>query len=412
MRLASSRNMTEVSYEIRGPLLDLANEYERDGVDVVKLNIGDPAAFGLTAPEALLDALAGRMPAAQPYTEARGRLAARTAVAGYYHGRGVPNLSPEAVYLGNGVSELVCMALQALLDPGDEVLVPAPDYPLWTGMVAVAGGRPVHYLCDESAGWQPDLADLEAKVSERTRAIVVINPNNPTGAVWPRAVLEQIANVAAVHGVLLMADEIYDAVVYDTEHVSLASIAPDLPCCTFSGLSKRARLPGVRAGWLALTGPRRDVADYASALDTLAMMRLCPNHVGQFAVELALSEGDGTADLVAPGGRLRRQRDCCLQLLNSLPGVSCAEPQGAFYVFPRLDPTTYPIEDDGVFALELLREAKILVVQGSGLGWPRHDHFRMVTLPPEAELTRIVGRLGEFLAAHRDGAPAGLARAH
>lgn len=409
MRVNPSQHMQNVSYEIRGPLLELAKQYERDGVDVVKLNIGDPAAFGLTAPDDVLRTVEENVRTAQPYTDARGLPRARVAIAEEYRARGVTGLDPDDVFLGNGVSELVAMSLQALLDPGDEVLLPAPDYPLWTGTVTAVGGRAVHYLCDEQNGWLPDLADLESKVTGRTRAIVVINPNNPTGAVWPRPVLEQIANIAAVHNVLLMADEIYDGIVYDgASHVSLAAIAPDLPCCTFSGLSKRARIPGFRVGWMALSGPRPAFRDYAERLETLALMRLCPNHPGQHAVEVALRRGDGTADLVAPGGRLRAQRDRCHAKLSGMSGVSCAKPDGAFYVFPKLDPFRHPVEDDGAFALALLRQAKVLVVQGSGLGWPRHDHFRMVTLPPVRQLDDVLDRMGNFLADRREGEPIGV----
>ncbi|WP_285568411.1 pyridoxal phosphate-dependent aminotransferase [Actinoallomurus iriomotensis] len=390
--------MSEISYEIRGPLLQLATQLERDGEDVIKLNIGDPAAFGVTAPEEVLAAARDAVGDAAAYSEAQGLPAAREAVVRDYERKGLRTLTPDDVYLGNGVSELTSMALQALLDPGDEVLIPAPDYPLWTAATALTGGRPVHYLCDEQAGWQPDLTDLTAKITDRTKAIVVINPNNPTGAVWPREVLEHIATLAGVHGLVVMADEIYDEILYDgVEHVPMATLAPDLVCLTFGGLSKRCRVPGFRAGWMAVSGPRGAAADYVAGLDTLATMRLCPNVVAQRAIPAALRGRPDVHRLTGPGGRLLEQRDRCWEMLTKIEGVSCVKPRGAFYAFPRLDPRVHGISDDARFAYELLEREKVLVVQGTGLGWPRHDHFRMVTLPPAGELDEAIGRLGRFL---------------
>ncbi|MCO5998843.1 pyridoxal phosphate-dependent aminotransferase [Actinoallomurus rhizosphaericola] len=390
--------MSQISYEIRGPLLRLAKDLERAGETVIKLNIGDPAAFGIEAPEEVVEAARAAVTRSTAYSDAQGLWAAREAVVADYAAKGLHGLRADDVFLGNGVSELVSMALHALLDPGDEVLIPAPDYPLWTASTALAGGRPVHYLCDERADWLPDLSDLKAKITDRTRAIVVINPNNPTGAVWPREVLEQIATLAGDSGLVLMADEIYDEIRYDdVPCVPAASLAPDLVCLTFGGLSKRYLVPGFRCGWMAISGPRGAAADYAAALETLATMRLCPNVVAQHVVPVALRGRQATKALTAPGGRLHEQRERCWKLLTELPGVSCVKPQGAFYVFPRLDPRVHRITDDERFAYELLEREKVLVVQGTGLGWPRHDHFRMVTLPPVAEIEEAVGRLAQFL---------------
>jgi alanine-synthesizing transaminase len=393
-----SASMSEISYEIRGPLLRLAEQLERDGEEVIKLNIGDPAAFGVTAPDEVVAAARDAAGDSTAYSEAQGLLAARETVVQDYERKGLHTLTPDDIYLGNGVSELTTMALQALLDPGDEVLIPAPDYPLWTAATALTGGRPVHYLCDEQAGWQPDLADLAAKITDRTKAIVVINPNNPTGAVWSREVLERITTLAGGGGIVVMADEIYDEILYDgVEHVPTATLAPDVVCLTFGGLSKRCRVPGFRSGWMAVSGPRGAAADYVTGLDTLATMRLCPNVVAQQAISTALRGRPDIHRLTEPGGRLLRQRDRCWEMLTKIPGVTCVKPEGAFYAFPRLDPRVYGISDDEQFAFDLLEREKVLVVRGTGLGWPRHDHFRMVTLPPVGELEEAIGRLENFL---------------
>ncbi|WP_285911811.1 pyridoxal phosphate-dependent aminotransferase [Actinomadura opuntiae] len=398
MRTLRSARMSDVTYEIRGPLLRLAQQLERDGEKVVKLNIGDPAAFGVPVPPEVVDAARAGVADSTGYGDAQGLLPAREAIAADYARKGLSGVTPADVFLGNGVSELVSMALQALLDPGDQVLVPAPDYPLWTAATTLAGGEPVHYLCDEGADWRPDLADLSAKITDRTRAVVIINPNNPTGAVWPRETLERITTLAGAHGLVVMADEIYDEILYDgAAHVPAATLAPDLPCLTFGGLSKRYRVPGFRCGWMAISGPRALTADYAEALETLACLRLCPNVVAQHAVPAALRDTGSIRALTAPGGRLAEQRDRCWELLTAIPGVSCVKPQGSFYAFPRLDPRVHPLADDGRFALDLLREEKVLIVQGSGLGWPRHDHFRIVTLPPVGDLDETAARIARFL---------------
>ncbi len=316
----------------------------------------------------------------------------------YYQQKGVGGVDIEDVYLGNGVSELIVMALQALLDTGDEVLVPAPDYPLWTAAVSLCSGSAVHYLCDEQADWIPDLADIESKITERTRALVVINPNNPTGAVYSRELLEGLVEIARRHNLLLLSDEIYDKILYDgIEHTSTAALAPDLLCLTFNGLSKAYRVAGFRTGWLVLSGPKQHAASYIEGLDVLANMRLCPNVPTQYAVQTALGGYQSINDLVLPGGRLVEQRDRVYEMLNAIPGVSCVKARGALYAFPRLDPAVYPIVDDERFALDLLRSEKLLVVQGTGFNWPRPDHFRIVTLPPVAELEDAIGRLERFL---------------
>ncbi|HEX5494945.1 MAG TPA: pyridoxal phosphate-dependent aminotransferase [Mycobacteriales bacterium] len=402
MEIGQSDKLADVCYDIRGPVLKEAQRMEEDGQRILKLHIGNPAPFGFSAPAELLAEVVHNLPIAQGYSDSKGLPTARRAVADYHTGRGIAGVGVEDVYLGNGVSELIVMALQALLNNGDEVLVPAPDYPLWTAAVSLAGGRAVHYRCDESSGWQPDTGDLAARITRRTRAIVVINPNNPTGAVYPPSVLEAIAELARRHNLVLLSDEIYDRILYDgTEHTSTATLAPDLLCLTFNGLSKSYRVAGFRAGWMVLSGPRQHAAGYVEGLDILANMRLCANVPAQYAIQAALGDGRGAADLVLPGGRLREQRDVAWRMLTEIPGVSCVRPAGALYLFPRLDPRVYPIGDDERFVLDLLRAKRILVVQGTGFNWPRPDHFRIVTLPRVADLAEAVGRIGEFLSDYR-----------
>jgi alanine-synthesizing transaminase len=325
-------------------------------------------------------------------------LSARTAIVQHYQQRGIDGVTVEDIWLGNGVSELITMSLQAMLDDGDEVLIPAPDYPLWTASTCLAGGRPVHYRCDESAEWLPDLDDLAAKITPRSKAVVVINPNNPTGAVYPRRVLEQIADLARQHGLVIMADEIYDKILYDgIEHVPVSSVAPDVLSLTFNGLSKAYRLAGFRSAWLMVTGPKRHATSYLEGITILANMRLCANVPAQHAIQTALGGRQSVHDLVLPGGRLLEQRDAALAALGAIPGVSCVVPHGALYVFPRLDPEMYPIADDQQFVLQLLRDQHVLVVQGSGFNWPHPDHLRIVTLPRSDDLTDAIGRIGQFL---------------
>ncbi|CAO5192850.1 glutamate--pyruvate aminotransferase AlaA [Frankia sp. AiPs1] len=402
MEFSQSDKLADVCYDVRGPVLDEATRLEAAGARILKLNIGNPAPFGFSAPPEVLQSVMAHLADAQGYSDSKGLVSAREAVVRYHIRKGIGGISPDSVYLGNGVSELIMMSLQALLNNGDEVLLPAPDYPLWTAVVSLCGGRPVHYLCDESADWAPDLADISRKVTPRTRAIVVINPNNPTGAVYSPAVLEGIVEIARRHELMLLSDEIYDRILYDdAEHVSTASIAPDLLCVTFNGLSKAYRLAGFRAGWMVLSGPRERATSYIEGLNILANMRLCANVPGQFAVVAALGEDGGAEDLVLPGGRLREQRDTVVRLLDAIPGVTCVPPRGALYAFPRLDPEVYPIADDERFVLDLLAAENILLVQGTGFNWPHPDHVRIVTLPSVADLTDAVGRIDRFLAYYK-----------
>ncbi len=402
MTFLQSRKLADVCYDIRGPVLAEAQRLEREGHRILKLNIGNPAPFGFEAPEGILADVVAALPTAQGYCDSQGLVSARRAVVQYHQGKGIEGIDVDDVYLGNGVSELIVMALQALLDNGDEVLIPAPDYPLWTASTSLAGGRPVHYLCDESAGWQPDLDDLAAKITDRTKAIVVINPNNPTGAVYGTPVLEGIAALARRHGLMLLSDEIYDQILYgDATHTATAAIAPDVLCLTFNGLSKAYRLAGFRSGWLVVSGPTSEARSYIEGLTILANMRLCANVPAQHAIATALGGRHGLDELVLPGGRLREQRDTARRLLAEIPGVSCTEPDGALYLFPRLDPDVYDVKDDQQLVLELLREQHLLLVQGTGFNWPDPDHLRIVTLPHVDDLTEAIGRLGEFLSRRR-----------
>jgi alanine-synthesizing transaminase len=402
--LRQSRKLENVCYDIRGPVLDEARRLEEEGRRIIKLNIGNPAPFGFQAPEEVLVDVVRNLPDSQGYCDSQGLLTARTAIVQHYQAQGITGLDVDDVWLGNGVSELITLSLQAMLDDRDEVLVPAPDYPLWTAATCLAGGSPVHYLCDEASGWLPDIGDMRAKITPNTKAIVVINPNNPTGAVYPTGVLEQIAELAREHGLVVMADEIYDKILYDDAvHTPFAAIAPDVFTLTFNGLSKAYRLAGFRSGWLAVTGPKRHARSYLEGITILANMRLCANVPAQHAIQVALGGRQSIHDLVLPGGRLREQRDAAMRALLAIPGVSCVQPKGALYVFPRLDPDRYPIKDDQQFVLQLLREQHVLVVQGSGFNWPQPDHLRIVTLPRVDELTEAITRIGQFLAGY-DGA--------
>jgi alanine-synthesizing transaminase len=399
--LRQSRKLENVCYDIRGPVLEEAKRLEEEGRRIIKLNIGNPAPFGFEAPEEVLVDVIRNLPSAQGYSDSRGLLSARTAIVQHYQARGLDIEDVDDIWLGNGVSELITMSLQAMLDDGDEVLVPAPDYPLWTASTSLAGGRPVHYRCDEATGWLPDLEDIRAKISPQTKAIVVINPNNPTGAVYPREVLDGIADVAREHGLVVLADEIYDKILYDDAvHVAFATVAPDVFTLTFNGLSKAYRLAGFRSGWLMVSGPKKHASSYLEGITILANMRLCANVPAQHAIQIALGGRQSVNDLVLPGGRLRAQRDTAVTALRAIPGVSCVEPKGALYVFPRLDPKMYPIKDDQQFVLQLLREQHVLVVQGTGFNWPDADHLRIVTLPRVDDLAEAIGRLGTFLAGY------------
>ncbi|MDN0073316.1 pyridoxal phosphate-dependent aminotransferase [Crenobacter sp. SG2303] len=397
-----SQKLANVCYDIRGPVLDHAKRMEDEGHRIIKLNIGNPAPFGFFAPDEIIEDMIANLQNASGYTDSKGLFAARKAIMHYGQEKQLPTVGMEDIYIGNGVSELIVMAMQALLDNGDEVLVPAPDYPLWTAAVSLAGGRAVHYLCDESVGWMPDIDDMRAKITPNTKAIVVINPNNPTGAVYPVPVLQAIVEVAREHGLIIYADEIYDKVLYDgVTHTSIASLAPDLLCVTFNGLSKNYRACGFRAGWMCVSGERKHARDYIEGLNMLASMRLCPNAPGQYAIQTALGGYQSIDDLVLPAGRLGRQRELAYQLLTDIPGVSCVKPQGALYMFPRLDPAVYPIKNDQQFILDLLLEEKVLLVQGTGFNWIAPDHFRVVFLPNTDDLTEALGRVANFLGNYR-----------
>ncbi|MFJ2861901.1 pyridoxal phosphate-dependent aminotransferase [Kitasatospora sp. NPDC087314] len=402
MEFRQSSKLNDVCYEIRGPVVDQANALEEAGHSVLRLNTGNPAPFGFEAPEEIIQDIIRNLPKAHGYSDSRGILPARRAVVQYYQQRGVNGVGVNDVYLGNGVSELIQMAVTALVDDGDEVLVPMPDYPLWTAVVRLAGGKAVHYLCDEQAEWYPDLDDIAAKITARTKAIVVINPNNPTGAVYPRELLEGILDLARRHHLMVLADEIYDKILYDdTEHHCLAALADDVLTLTFNGLSKAYRVAGFRSGWLVVSGPKQHATDYLEGLTMLSGMRLCPNVPAQFAVQAALGGHQSINDLVLPGGRLTEQRDVAFKALNEIPGVSCVKPKGALYAFARLDPAVHRIVDDEQFVLDLLLREKIHVVQGTGFNWPRPDHFRFVTLPRADDLETAINRIGRFLATYR-----------
>jgi alanine-synthesizing transaminase len=401
MEIVKSAKLQNVCYDIRGPVLKAANAMEEQGHRIIKLNIGNPAPFGFEAPQEILADVIANLPNAVGYCDSKGLFAARKAVVQYYQQK---NLFVDVgdIYIGNGVSELIVMAMQALLNNGDEMLIPAPDYPLWTAAVTLAGGAPAHYLCDENNGWYPDLADIEAKITPKTRGIVVINPNNPTGAVYPKHILEGIVALARRHELIIFADEIYDKILYDqAEHTSIATLCDDLLCITFNGLSKSYRVAGFRSGWLMVSGNKKIAKDYIEGLDMLASMRLCANVQAQYAIQTALGGYQSINDLIRPGGRLYEQREVAWQMLNDIPGVSCTKPQGALYLFPKLDPTMYPIEDDQAFILEFLQTERVLLVQGTGFNWPHTDHFRVVFLPHIDELKEAINRLARFLAQYR-----------
>ena len=401
--LDQSTKLKDVLYEIRGAALVEADRLEADGHRILKLNTGNPAIFGFEAPYQIVRDMIEAVPHAHGYSDSRGIMSARRAVVSRYEQvAGFPKFDPDDVYLGNGVSELITMTMQALLDTGDEVLIPAPDYPLWTAMTSLAGGTPVHYLCDNEDGWQPSLEDIRAKITERTKAIVVINPNNPTGAVYSREVLQGIVEIAREHELLLLSDEIYDRILFDdAQHIPLATLAPDLLCLTFNGLSKTYRVAGYRSGWMVITGPKRHAAGFLQGIQLLASTRLCPNVPAQHAVQAALSGVQSIDALIAPSGRLHEQRDAAWQGLEAIPGVSCHKPAGALYAFPRLDPEVHDIRDDAKLVYDFLVAEHVLLVQGTGFNWPAPDHFRIVFLPHEDDLREAIGRVARFLALYR-----------
>lgn len=400
--IVKSSKLANVCYDIRGPVLAAAKKMEEEGHRVIKLNIGNPLPFGFEAPEEIVVDVIRNMRDASGYTDSLGLFAPRKAIMHYCQEKGIRGVTVEDIYLGNGVSELIVMAMQGLLNNGDQVLIPMPDYPLWTAAVSLSGGVPVHYLCDETAEWYPDLEDIRSKVTSNTKAIVVINPNNPTGALYPKEILEGILQIAREYGLIVFADEIYDKVLFDgNEHTSIASLADDVLCITMNGLSKNYRSCGYRSGWMIVSGDKRQAKDYIEGLNMLASMRLCANVPGQMAIQTALGGYQSINDLVAPNGRLTRQRDLAWKMLTEIPGVTCVKPKGALYLFPKLDPTMYPIKDDEQFMLELLKEEKVLLVQGTGFNWPQPDHFRVVFLPHENDLTEALGRLARFLENYR-----------
>lgn len=400
--VSQASRLLNVRYDIRGPVLRRARELEAEGRQILKLNLGNPAPFGLTPPEPVVADVVRNMGKAQGYSDARGILPARLAVARYYAARGVADVGPDDVYLGNGVSELIVMALQALLDGGDEVLVPSPDYPLWTGAVSLCGGRAVHYRCDEQAGWAPDLGHVADQISARTKALVIINPNNPTGAVYSRETLAGLLDLARRHGLLVLADEIYDQILYEgAVHEHVAALAPDLTVLTLCGLSKTHRAAGLRSGWLVVSGPRGEAAEYLEGLELLANMRLCPNVPAQYAIPTALGGDEGIAGLLRPGGRLREQRDHAWRRITEIPGMDCVKPAGALYLFPRLDPDVHKISDDQQLVIDLLEQQSLLLSHGSGFNLPTTDHLRLVFLAGVDILDDAIDRLGTFLQSYR-----------
>ncbi len=400
--VAKSGKLANVCYDIRGPVLEKARQMEEEGHKIIKLNIGNLAVFGLEPPDEIVQDMIRNLPHAAGYTDSKGLFAPRKSVVHYTQEKGIRGVTVDDVYLGNGASELISMAMNALLDDGDEVLIPSPDYPLYTAVVALSGGRPVHYLCDESSEWMPDLDDIRAKITPRTKALVIINPNNPTGALYPEPVLQGLIEIARQHQLIVFADEIYDKTLYDGNvHTSIASLADDVLFVTFNGLSKNYRSCGYRAGWMIVSGDKRHAGDYIVGLNMLASMRLCANTPGQLAIQTALGGYQSIKDLVAPTGRLCRQRDLAYELLMQIPGVSVVKPKAALYMFPRLDPKMYPIADDQQFAYELLAEEKVLIVQGTGFNWPSTDHFRLVFLPNSDDLQDAVGRIDRFLGHYR-----------
>lgn len=397
-----SHKLDNVCYEIRGPALKEAARLEEEGFQVIKLNTGNLAYFGLNAPEEIVHDIILNLPNAQAYCESKGIFPARKAIMQECQKKGIPGVLVDDIYIGNGVSELITITMQGLLNNGDEILIPAPDYPLWTAAATLAGGKVVHYLCDESADWAPDLEDMKRKISPKTKGIVVINPNNPTGAVYPKEVLEQIIELARTHNLIVFADEIYDKIIYDGgEHVPMASLADDILFITFNGLSKVYRSCGFRSGWMVLSGNKKGAKDYIEGLDILSSMRLCSNVPAQYGIQTALGGYQSIFELTAPDGRLTRQRDYLHEKITAIPGVSCIKPKGALYLFPRFDVKKFNIKSDVRFIYDILQETKILTVQGTGFNWPAPDHLRLVFLPPMEQLEMVGDRLGEFLADYR-----------
>ncbi|QJY33985.1 pyridoxal phosphate-dependent aminotransferase [Diaphorobacter sp. JS3050] len=400
--IRKSAKLNNVLYDVRGPIVDAAKQMEDEGQKIIKLNIGNLAPFGFDAPEEIQQDMIRNLPNSAGYSDSKGIFAARKAVMHYSQQQGVAGVTLDDIYLGNGASDLITMATNALLDDGDELLVPAPDYPLWTAAASLSGGRPVHYLCDEDNGWMPSLTDIRAKITSRTRGIVVINPNNPTGALYSDELLKGIVQIAREHNLVLFADEVYDKVLYDgVKHTAMASLSTDVVTLTFNSLSKAYRSCGYRAGWMVISGDKTAARDYIEGINMLANIKLGSNVPGQWAIQTALGGYQSINDLVKPGGRLCRQRDLAYELITAIPGVTCVKPQAALYMFPRLDPEMYPIADDRQFFMEVLRATRVMLVQGSGFNYPDNQHFRIVFLPHEDDLREAIGRLAGFLAAYR-----------
>ncbi len=397
-----SDKLSNVCYDIRGPIMDAARKLEEEGHKIIKLNIGNLAPFGFDAPEEIQQDMIRNLPNSAGYSDSKGIFAARKAVMHYTQQQGIKGVTLDDIYLGNGASELIVMAVNGLMNNGDEMLLPAPDYPLWTAAVSLSGGTPVHYLCDEANGWMPDLEDIRRKITPNTKGIVVINPNNPTGALYSDELLRGIVQIAREHGLVIFADEVYDKVLYEgVHHTALASLSEDVLTLTFNSLSKSYRSCGYRAGWLVVSGDRKAARDYIEGLTMLSNMRLCANVPGQWAIQTALGGYQSINDLICEGGRLRRQRDLAYQLITAIPGVSCVKPQAALYMFPRLDPKVYPIDNDQQFFMELLQETRVMLVQGSGFNYPDNQHFRIVFLPHEDDLREAIGRIARFLEQYR-----------
>ncbi|HHY82504.1 MAG TPA: pyridoxal phosphate-dependent aminotransferase [Clostridiales bacterium] len=400
--IKKSSKLDNVLYDIRGPVMDEAKRLEEEGYNILKLNIGNPYPFGLEAPDEIIQDVIYNVRNAQGYTDSKGIFPARKAIMQYCQHKDIEGVTVNDIYVGNGVSELIIMSMQALLDHGDEILVPAPDYPLWTASVNLAGGKAVHYMCDEQSDWYPDIEDIKKKITPNTKGIVIINPNNPTGAVYPKAILLEIVKLAEQHELILFSDEIYDRIIYeDDEHYSVASLTKDVLCVTFNGLSKSHRIAGFRAGWMVLSGNKACAKDYIEGLTMLASMRLCSNALAQYTIQTALGGYQSINEYIVPGGRLREQRDLAYEMLNDIPGLSCVKPRGAFYCFPKIDVKRFNITDDMLFVRDLLREKKVLLVQGTGFNWPHPDHFRVVFLPPKEDLRRAISLIGSFLAEYR-----------
>ncbi len=397
-----SSKLDNVCYDVRGPVVDKANQMSENNIDILKLNIGNPAPFGFQAPNEMIQDIRYNIKDCQGYSHSKGIFSARKAIMQYCQLKNIPNVGIDDIYTGNGASELITMSMQGLLNNGDEILIPAPDYPLWTASATLAGGKPVHYICDEQSDWYPDIADMESKITDRTKGIVVINPNNPTGALYPKEILEQIVELARKYELIIFADEIYDRLVMDgLEHTSIASLAPDIMCVTFNGLSKSHRVAGFRSGWMCLSGDKSKCSDYIEGLNLLSSMRLCANVPAQSIIQTALGGTQSADELLLPGGRIYEQREFIYNALNDIPGITVKKPKAAFYIFPKIDTEKFNITNDEQFALDFLMEKHVLVVQGTGFNWNAPDHFRIVYLPRVEELKMAADRLAEFLSHYR-----------